>query len=129
MIKFTKEEINLCGQVAKKQKKEIKARQYFYNNHLKRVQWSEHRQPKAKWAIPLWTISDCLEFLRENDWYISMLYEYIGKKEGYDLDIGKLMKNTRNPEGTFEHFIAKTFLEICLKAVLAVIEDWGCIAK
>jgi len=73
--------------------------------------------------LPLWTISDCLEFLREKDWYISMLYEHLGKEGGYDLDIGKLIKNTRSPEGTFEHVIAKTPLEACLKAVLAVLEE------
>ena len=122
MIKFSEEEISLCKQVAEKYKKDIKSRQYFYNNHLEKIQWSEKGQPKAKWAIPLWTISDCLEFFGERAFYLEGLCQ-IDECE-YELCISEMddMGVVRHSERRFQ---GTTKLEACLKAVIEVLNKEG----
>ena len=121
MREFTKEEISLCKQVAEKHRKEVEARQYFYNNYLKKIQWSgEKSLPKLSWAIPLWTISDCLEFLREREWR-SYSFAFNENGEIRELSIVHIPFKFK-----VEHQIivkGKTLLEACLKAVLAVLEE------
>ena len=114
MNKWFKEEINLCKLIAEKYRKEIESRQYFYNNHLIGIQWSEEGQSKAEWAIPLWTISDCLEFLKEKEFRF-ILHHYDVKEYhlGYGRGTGQWSDITP----------CKTPLEACLKAVLAVLEE------
>jgi hypothetical protein len=118
MIKFTKEEINLCRQIAGKHRKAIEPRQYFYNDHLEKIQWiGERSLPKQAWAIPIWTIPDCLEFLREKYFFESMLLQLIW--DGWNYVISK--KPTQK-EPSFQ-FSGITPLEACLKAVSAVLEE------
>jgi len=118
-MKFTKEEISLCKQIAEKHRKRIVFGIWFHDledpEHLPFLWCNLTDELKRRSAVPLWTISDCLEFLR-------------GK--GYRVDI-------LETEGRYETFIVKchghktklviyqhsnTPLEACLKAVLAVLE-------
>jgi hypothetical protein len=129
MIKFTTEEISLCKQIAEKHRKDIDDGDWIYhephNNYFLVVQhvilqyqlqtqkWfdelnAEHR----KMNIPLWTISDCLEFLREKGFQTFLIME-LAKGWGCDGYI-----KDKIYEGT-----GSSILEACLKAVLAVLEE------
>ena len=115
---MTKEERSLCEQIAKKYRKDIGKRQYFYNTFLKRIQWSgEEGQSKATWVIPLWTISDCLEFLRERckDHVLLIHEEGLDDDEEWYLWIDEYKETQQWDKG-------KTPLEACLKVVLVVLE-------
>jgi len=109
----TKDEISLFKLIAEKYRKEIGPRQYFYNSYLEKIQWSEYCQPKATWAIPLWTISDCLELLREKGLTFSF----------YNYTVGKYYFEYGYPNKRYWSDIVayKTPLEACLRAVLAVL--------
>ena len=76
-MKFTKEEKNLCRKIAKKHRKEIEYGDWYYTTEypeekyrarIYKYRWTgmaDRTINKRKEIIPLWTISDCLEFLRE----------------------------------------------------------------
>ena len=70
-MNFTKEEISLCRELAKKHKE----RSLHLNHYFKRGNWYEYRntpylitsQPQSEMSPEitiLWTISDCLRFLK-----------------------------------------------------------------
>jgi hypothetical protein len=122
-MKFTKEEISLCKQVAEKHRKDIKYGDWYWYEKVEKVYLCTVRKipDRHKDRIPLWTISDCLEFLIEKGWddinidiapkwEIQCLAEKGLVAKGYECGV----------EGW-----GKTPLEACLKAVLAVLEERG----
>ena len=125
MIKFTKEEISLCKQVAEKHRKKIEYGDWYYSKHLKEallqspfINVVRDREiiNRDKNVFFLWTISDCLEFLQGK---VGIWYELKGYKKGPPYDF--LM------DFTFKAYDieikCETPLEACLKAVLAVLEE------
>ena len=128
MIKFTKEEIDLCKQVAEKYKKERLELGDWYLLKLlhgkEQVRLYGNQRPwiiLTKDFISLWTISDCLEFFEERGFYLEGLCQ-IDECE-YELCISEM-----DDMGVVQHserrFQGKTKLEACLKAVLAVVEEF-----
>ena len=132
MFKFTKEEINLCKQVAERHRKDISDGDWIYhephNNYFLVVQhvilhyqlqtqkWfdelnAEHR----KMNIPLWTISDCIFWLYEKGF--NHIYHFMQfKNENWSFAAEDRRYKKIRGEG-------ETRLEACLKAVLAVLEE------
>lgn len=132
-MKFTKEEISLCKQVAEKHRKEIGKGDWWYRNEgnypaeIVLVQGSgsadifndinKHMRLHSH-GFPLWTIPDCLEFLRERGWYITACYQSLNSTE---LNIS----HVKLPNWKIDKHIlmsAGTFLKACLRAVLAVLK-------
>jgi len=119
MIKFTKEEISLCKQVREKELllKPVKEGDWVRNEYGKPstdLVTSEYirnviRFTDIKHWFPLWTISDCLEFLRERK-----------SQMEFELVFGDEWKVIFHWIKVFE---GNTPLEACLKAVLAVLEE------
>ncbi len=68
-MEFTKEEISLCKLVVEKHRKKIIFGVWFHDaedpGHLPFLWCNLTDELKRKSAVPLWTISDCLEFLIE----------------------------------------------------------------
>jgi hypothetical protein len=120
MNKFTKKEISLCRQVAEKHRKDIeKSDMYFYQDEIHL--WSmPFKQTKdivtTDEIIPLWTISDCLEFLRERCQDHVLLIHDEGDEKEWWLWMDEYTETQQVGSG-------KTPLEACLKAVLAVLEE------
>ena len=121
-MKFTKEEISLCKQVAGKYRKKlvygdwwIGMGEAFMMNILGEIL---HPKNQHKDIIPLWTISDCLEFLRERSW---ANYQFSFDKKGItEVHIVQTPFNFRSNQEIVER---GTFLEVLLKAVLAVLGE------
>ena len=135
-MEFNKEEISLCKQVAEKYKKPLENFDLIIGTYLSGKEFigyfhedlAKEKFPKTRLdeimvglsetakstsrLIPLWTISDCLEFLSE--------------KYGSNID---LHRNDKVLGGQWLCKIAgkvwsgKTPLETCLKPVLAMFED------
>ncbi len=124
-MKFTNEEINLSKKVAGRHIKEVKYGEWYLLNDkpilCAYANKGFHKYLEEKDAIiPIWTISDCLEFLRERAIYLESLCqtdecEYMFAICERD-DLGLVKGATRLFEG-------ETPLEACLKAVLAVLEE------
>jgi len=120
-MKFTKEEISLCKQVAEKHRKLIEHGDWYFNERMGMTNFWFHFAPyQGKIFIPLWTISDCLEFLRDKGWNdiaieIRPYYDDI-KCFAERGEVDKGCERGVTGEG-------KTALEACLKAVLAVLEE------
>ena len=120
-MKFTKEEISLCKQVAEKHRKEIIFGVWFHDledpEHLPFLWCNLTDELKRKSAVPLWTISDCLEFLEERGW------------DAYDMsswggDASMKIVHIKPGETSKQFgFRSTTLLKACLKAVLAVLEE------
>ena len=142
-MKFTKEEISLCKQVAEKYRKEIKYGDWYISTLVNLVcLWKSatpfnrdfvnicEPQGQADKIIPLWTISDCLKFLNKRDWNavtLSWRMEQVGDNPEiayceiihdnfYEVEDKKALNHVMD-------FEAKTLLEACLKAVLAILEE------
>lgn len=111
MIKFTKEEIRFCKQVAERYRKEINRGDWWIGANDRPVLAFGNVTTKHK-LIPLWIISDCLEFLRGEGFY----HIEIEMGKTYAHAIIKKQAELRIRTG------GKTLLEACLKAVLAVLE-------
>lgn len=132
-MKITKEEISLCRRVAEKHRKEIKygdwyisidSRMYLWlSSSLFNKEFVDSCEPKnqADKIIPLWTISDCLEFLKSKSFYgaLSDIGSY------YETHYRKIIigKNDEDLSIRVQSGITKTPLEACLKTVLAVLEE------
>ncbi len=132
-MKLTKEEISLCKQVVEKYKKEIGKGDWVYYHgfrYLVEDAWILEDMcplPEAKLVghaniveqsecIPLWTISDCLEFLREKcQDHVLLIHDKEDEVEWF-LWMDEYEKTQQMGKG-------KTPLEACLKAVLAVLEE------
>ena len=119
-MKFTNEEISLCRQVAKRYRKEIEYGGWFLNEGGFAKVWPYRENCERIDVIPLWTISDCLEFLDKytTDWSL-------------DKDVDREARQTGkfsfwwmpSPKYKDNYRLGKTPLEACLKAVLAVLEE------
>ena len=127
MNKWSKEEVNLCKQVAERHRKYIGYGGWFLNAWGKvscacgyaypvnRPVRREYENPK--W-IALWTISDCLEWLKERYDDVNM-----GSIEDeWDAQVNDAYDRVHHPE-FLEDIRGKTPLEALLKAVLAVLEE------
>ena len=127
-MKFTKEERSLCKQVAEKHRKEIEYGDWYidsrrkegYQTRLCEYQGKQNFGKIYSEFTPLWTISDCLEFLRERAFYLEGLCqidecEFQCAISEMD-DMGVVKHSKKRFEGESE-------LEACLKAVLAVLEE------
>ena len=128
MIEFTKEEISLCEQVAEKHRKEIKKGDWAIEPDRANIpllvidtqmeyitlslNYEATHDTTCKSLIPLWTISDCLEFFEEREYTFERSYQLGG------------IFNVRfiSGEGT-KRGAGDTFLIACLKAVLAVLGE------
>lgn len=129
-MKFTKEEVSLCSQVAEKHRKFIEYGGWFLNAQGKVSCASgyaypvnqpvrrEHENPK--W-IALWTISDCLEFLRGKGWT-----EIVIEINPQYCDDIKCFAERGNVDKGYEREVdgkGKTTLEACLKVVIEVLKN------
>ena len=112
-------EVDLINQIAKKHKKEIKygdwyefkGRLYLYkNNHPLDLEISLN-------CIPVWTVADCLKFVKDNNYYYS-IYDQVGG--GTVIDIFILVNGSRQMQ---EQLHGGTLLEACLLAVLVILQD------
>ena len=119
-MKFTKEEIDLCKQVAERHVKEIHYGVWVAEDKGKTIKvslWNlpigltERQRKEGKWT-PLWTISDCLEFMREKEHSFER-----AEQLGGIFDVSFI-----SGEGT-KKGSGDTLREACLKAVLAVLEE------
>ena len=139
-MKFTKEEISLCKQVAEKYRKEISDGDWFLRNDMKfeyalflRVGkdlitgyiqgeicfMDDMSNVDIKKAIPLWTISDCLEFLRKEGFMVRLVeHEHYrtGKKSIECICYGHETKRDFSEQGDKDEVA-------CLEAVLVVLEE------
>ena len=147
MMKFTKEEISLCKQIVEKHRKEVVQGDWIVNSKNKRLLVSgvelwkiqrpglEHTMAydldpvdrledaivtldeQIKEYIPLWTISDCLEFLKKRGYRVTLFDEDLVASESFHAKCyGHKSKEA------FYNF-GKTLLVALLKAVLAVLEE------
>ena len=120
-MKFTKDEIILCEQVAKKYIKEVKYGEWYLMNNkpilCAYANKSFHKYLEEKDAIiPLWTLSDCLEFWEEKGWNpYDMSWICEASMKIVYIKPGETSKELK--------FKADTLLEACLKAVVAVLEE------
>jgi len=140
MIKFTKEEISLCKQVAEKHRKEIKygdwvgvwawaqnhTLHYIAQTHIvmpdnqitKKLHCLNGIRIFEKDVIPLWTISDCLEFFKEKE----LRYYIVTDNHSTTITIFNPKTDSIITQQSVEN--SKNSLDIaCLKAVLAVLEE------
>ena len=122
MIKFNKEEISLCKQVVERYRKPIDYGDWYWTKDKVR------NNADSKWVatgysqtcIPLWTISDCISWLREKGFYLSintlgeywtcLAYKHIFNEDNKDI-------------GPRIFFQEKTLLSVLLKIILAVVEE------
>lgn len=148
-MKFTKEEISLCKQVAEKHRKDIEYGDWVYTykkeitlviSPIGKLDWSirnykvlPEQEGRGFYCvhenkneyIPLWTISDCLEFLKEKGGFIVNAHDDTGDSFSIEIETAPgHWKGTRWLK-TRKKFIGKGLLEACLKAVLAVLEEEG----
>ncbi|MBA7679675.1 hypothetical protein ES703_87977 [subsurface metagenome] len=141
-MKFTKKEIDLCKQIAEKKRKDLKIGMYVWRKFDKTIQLIYRLDKEDEeiytvilkgeklnhlywnnleggWLTPLWTISDCLEFLRERGYWARMDVDDYGQGNIWIFS-KKIQLSTWQ---MYPNYSAKTPLEACLKAVLAVLED------
>ncbi len=128
-MKFTKKEISLCKQIAKKYRKRIKEGDYIVwagrqcliievgETYVAVKCWKSREQTAIKYTwtkheflTPLWTISDCLEFLGAHFYTLRIRVDD-------DFEVAYWSKDGNSYQ------CGKTPLEACLKAVLAVLEE------
>jgi len=130
-MKFTKEEISLCKQVAEKQWKEIEYGDWIQHEGRKErvvlvdadimIEISDAYIDKAH-IIPLWTISACLQFLRERNFvYTCSDHQGLLPRVKFPTAV-EIARPTKSYRGK-SLFHGKAPLEACLKAVLAVLEE------
>ena len=118
-MKFTPEEISLCKQVAERHLKDV-PRGGWYLPREKDTEpelatiniCSIKSNPLFKGAIPFWTISDCLEFLRKKGYTLEQHFEDDGFIHVALCDAGSEVKGRGD-----------TDLEAFLKAVLMMLEE------
>ena len=120
-MKFTKTEIDLCREIAEKHKK-------YYWRPFKYGTWYEYKnhpylitsQPESEMSSEitiLWTISECLEFLKKKINYFQLKFT---RKKKFDKRFKfYYRKNWIKPV----YYYGKTPLEALLKAVLAILEE------
>lgn len=112
-MKFNPEEISLCKQVMEKHMKPISQGDWYYSKDLDAISFYYRINPEKKptrHIIPLWIISDCLEFLGDK-------FQKLRVCSDSKFEIEFWLSS-----GCY-YVYGKTPLEACLKAVLAVLED------
>jgi phage-related protein len=140
-MKFNKEEVILCKQVAEKHKKEIKYGDWYLTittNPLNKKDKEESvnlniekrtinpieemKKDRVFYNeyIPLWTISDCLEFLRDKGYSLETHEEGHFKRDIIYVEFHKYIE--KMDIGHF-HGKGKTDPEAFLRVVLAVLEE------
>ena len=125
MSKFNPKEISLCKQVAEKHRRDMKCGDWFYHVEDEScyvwIMDGRARTDIPEVWFPLWTISDCILWLREKGFRYS--------REDYrviDLDSSELVQiiiSGGKKKYCRRKLEGKTPLIACLKAVLAVLED------
>jgi hypothetical protein len=133
-MKLTPEEINLCRQIAERYKKESKVgdwikdvivaqiflviRMVQHGTYLECIneEYGVVTRNRNMVDFPLWTISDCLKFLRDRGYRVK-LDEDVRMVEPFWV---KCYGHKRKE--AFREY-ADTILEACLKAVSAVLEE------
>ena len=117
-MKFPEKEISLCKQVAEKHRKEIGEGDWVVHvnsDHPTLVRDKESiLYLNNKFQLPLWTISDCLEFFFQKGWQLEEFF-----KNG----AGTFSFHINKGEEDYHFEVGKTPLEACLKAVLAVFDE------
>ena len=122
MIEFTKEEINLCKQIAEKCRKEIEYTDWYWSaTHNEPLLAADGgfkiKEQKYHGVFKIWTIPDCLEWLKERYDDVD-----VGSIQGeWELQVHDAYDKVHHPE-FLEDIRGKTPLETCLKAVLVVLE-------
>lgn len=125
-MKFTNAEIDLCKKIAEKYKEQSR----HLNHHFKYGNWYEYKkdvflitsQPQSEMSPEitiLWTISDCLRFLKVKHSFQRKKINYFRLKFVRGIFKFHYWKNWAKPVC----YRGKTPLEACLKAVLAVLEE------
>lgn len=125
-MKFTTEEIALCKAIAEKglnkTAREIDEGDWYVEKdglepslYVAGISGYDYDED-----VFVWQISDCLEFLREKGWR-SYQFTFNEKGEIRELSIVHIPFGFR----TKHHVVinGETFLEACLKAVLAILEE------
>ena len=122
MIESTKEEISLCKQIAEKRRKEIEYADWYwsasYNEPLLATDGGFRiNEQKHHGVFKIWTIPNCLEFLRKEGYMVRLIEykNYIGEKRIECNCYGHETKGAFSTRGNKDE-------EACLKAVLAVLE-------
>jgi hypothetical protein len=122
-MKFTKEEIIICKKIWERQhRKTIEYGDWLLNEGGFAKVWPYRYNCKRTDVIPLWQISDCLEFIFERGLYLLGLCQSdeCEFSFGYcETDEMGIVKN----EATIKEIYGKTPLEACLKAILAILEE------
>ena len=118
MKEHTQEVINLCKQIAKKHRKEI-VRGDYYTHVGDRTKLAVlnigHESLSFENMIPLWTISDCLEF-----------FEKIGLNQEFNFkrfNNGNWRFTAEDNKYRKIRGEGETRLSACLKAVLAILGE------
>ena len=135
MNKWSKEEVSLCKQVAEKHRKDVSKGDWWHRNkgnyptEIVLVQRSgsadlfndinKHARLHSH-GFPLWTISDCLEFLREKDYRLCLGTE---ERTSQIWTFSFVNMNKHLNDNFYITGNGKTPLTACLKAVLAVLEE------
>ena len=134
-MKFTKEEINLCKQIAEtdrllKLAKEGDWIRNEYGHASTELATSEYlgfvlRFVNIKHWFPLWTISDCLEYLEIECVPLKMQIrgDSYARLQGWKWRVSWGNPNVEEGKPWGGSINAPTLLEACLKAVLAVLVD------
>lgn len=113
-------EVDLINQIAKKYRKEIKHGDWY---EFKGTLFLWHTKgnnvylKKSLDCIPVWTVSDCLKFVKNNNYYYS-IYDQVGG--GTVIDIFILVEGSRQMQ---DQLHGGTLLEACLLAVLVILQD------
>ncbi len=109
-MKFTKEEIILCKQIAEKHRKQIGYGDWFCGTFREDFEiWTQESESAQINSFPLWTITDCLEFFNKREYTFERSYQ-LG---------GIFTVHFISEKGTIKGG-GDTLLIACLKAVLAV---------
>jgi len=138
MIKLTKEEVSLCNQVAERYRKDLHYGDWYIDtckNSTPLVAGSvQIKKLKVGYEItklvqnnkkvtPLWTISDCLEFLRERGFTIIQACEHPMSNE-WIVEVNPYFSNAVKIMGHKSFDVrGDTLLIACLKALLTVLEE------
>jgi hypothetical protein len=121
IMKFTTEEIALCKKIAEKHRKEIYKGDWYIDVNIGDTTFlCQHGNCGSldDDSVPLWQISDCLEFLRERGYRINLHENVLTDGTEVTLNHPERLEDITNVV-----YKGKTPLEACLKAVLAIVEE------
>ena len=120
-MKFTDKEIELCKEIAKYYIKPIKYGDWFCyvnyenENYIRIYQKEPYAMPEYDRTFPLWSLEDCLGWLKEKEFIISIMGQY-PDDESWLLNCG------RKHSDDDLHHEGKTPLEACLKTILEILK-------